>query len=231
MNFWVNENALERINPIGHSTHFMRDNVSDKLKICFKNSFCSLFPSFQQLIQLVQDKINVSYAFFSLKNPTGYLEQAHGRKEGCMAQFPYGPVEWPRSIQLVHRSRPDVPAIRKRAPHWGCDARVVSVRNPLNSWSMTLLSPCRKAAQPVSPRHGSLHLHPLPALPPLPTDPQERENTFRPYRVSGSTSTGHADPTVPEMTGSMRSEWVERSKEKRSEAEWRRGEWETVAVM
>lgn len=30
---------------------------------------------------------------------------------------------------------------------------------------MTLLSPCRKAAQPVSP-YGALHLHPLAALPP-----------------------------------------------------------------
>lgn len=158
----------------------------------------------------------------------GYLKQAHRRKEGCMAQFPYGPVEWPRSIQLVRRSRPDVPAIRKRAPHWGSDAWGVSVRNPLNSWSMTLLSSCRKATQPVSLRHRALHLHPLPALPPLPTDPLDRENTFR---VSGSTSTGHTDPTVPEMTGSMRSEWVERSREKRSEAEWKRGEWQTVAVM
>lgn len=69
-----------------------------------------------------------------------------------------------------------------------------------------------------------------PSLPSLPTDPQGRENTFRSHRVSGSTSTGsHTDPTDSRaMTESMRSEWVERSTEKRSGAEWRRRERETL---
>lgn len=112
----------------------------------------------------------------------GYLKQAHRRKEGCMTQFPYGPVEWPRSIQLVRRSWPDVPAIRKRAPHWGCDARVVSVRNPLNSLSMTLLSSCRKAAQPVS--RDTEPFTCTPSLPSLPS-PQIHRNGKTPSDHTG----------------------------------------------